>query len=895
MKKIFEKIFGTHSERELKKMKPKVDEIMSLEEEYKNLTDEQLKSKTIEFKERLKDGESLDDILVPAFATVREASFRVLGLKHYEVQLYGGMVIHGGSIAEMKTGEGKTLVATLAVYLNALEGKGVHVITVNDYLAKRDKEWMGKLYNFLGLSIGVIIHGQDPRERKEQYECDITYGTNNEYGFDYLRDNMVIRKDEMVQRELNFAIIDEVDSILVDEARTPLIISGKGDKSTDLYKTANQFVRTLKNEVDYSIEEEAKSVTLTEEGVEKAERAFGVENLTDPSNMTLYHHINQGLKAITMMRRDKDYVVKDGEVVIVDDFTGRLMFGRRYSEGLHQAIEAKEGLEVKRESKTLATITFQNFFRMYNKLSGMTGTAKTEEEEFLEIYGMDVIEVPTNKPIIRKDESDLIYKSAKGKYNAMIEDIIEKNKKGQPTLVGTVSIEDSESISKSLKNKGIKHEVLNAKQHEREAEIVAQAGRKSAVTIATNMAGRGTDIILGGNPEFIALKEMKKRGFKEDMIEKITSSEIISEDDLEVLEARRTFEDILKDSEKVTEKEGEEVKALGGLHIIGTERHESRRIDNQLRGRAGRQGDPGSSRFFISLEDDLMRLFGGDKVQGLVSKLGLDEDQPIENRLLTGKIEDAQKKVEGRNFGIRKHVLQYDDVMNKQRTIIYEERKKVLNGENLKENILVMINRIIKEAIDIYTAESEYPEEWNLDGMKDYLDGIFIPKNIIDFKEIKEDVEDLTKESIEKYLMNLSEELYSKKEEEIEVDKMRDIERILLLQIIDKKWMDHIDNMSQLKQGINLRAIGQQDPVIAYQTEGFDMFQEMTNSIQIDMVKYVFRVEKESIIKRKKVMDPVNATHGNIKQKTIVKKEKIGRNELCTCGSGKKYKRCCGN
>ena len=888
MKKMFEKLFGSQSERELKKMDGKVRAVEALAEEYKGLSEEALKGKTLEFRQRLESGETLEDILPEAFATVREASTRVLGLTHYKVQLYGGIVLHEGRIAEMKTGEGKTLVAPLAVYLNALEGKGVHVVTVNDYLAERDKEWMGKLYEYLGLSVGVIIHGQTKQERKEQYRCDVTYGTNNEFGFDYLRDNMVIYKEDMVQRGQNYAIIDEVDSILIDEARTPLIISGKGDKSTGIYSSADQFARMLKDEEDYTIEEKAKSVTLTEEGVAKAEKAFGIDNLSDPEHMTLAHHINQALKARTLMRRDKDYVVKDGEVVIVDDFTGRLMFGRRYSDGLHQAIEAKENLEVRRESKTLASITFQNYFRMYNKLAGMTGTAKTEEDEFLAIYGMDVVEIPTNKPVIRKDHPDVIYKTVEGKFSALIEEIAELHKDGQPMLVGTVSIENSEELSKRLKKKGIAHEVLNAKHHEREAEIVAQAGRKGAVTIATNMAGRGTDIILGGNPDFLARKAMRKNGFSDEVINEVTGTAELT--DQELLDAKRKYDLYLEQYKDETDRENKEVIKAGGLHIIGTERHESRRIDNQLRGRAGRQGDPGSSRFFIALEDDLMRLFGGERMQAMVEKLGIEEDQAIENRMLSNSIENAQKKVEGKNFSIRKHVLQYDDVMNKQREVIYNERQKVLEGENMKDHIFGMVEELVDSAVEIYTADGQFPEEWDLDGLKDYLTGQFLPKGRLDFGE----TENLTRESLKEIILKTAEEVYAEKEVEVGEERMREVERVILLRIIDQKWMDHIDDMDQLKQGINLRAIGQQDPVRAYQVEGYDMFQAMTHSIQEDTVKYLFRIDPEATVERKAVAKPSTASHGKVQQKTVVKGERIGRNDPCPCGSGKKYKKCHG-
>ncbi|AOY75700.1 preprotein translocase subunit SecA [Clostridium formicaceticum] len=890
MKQLFEKVFGTYSERELKKLDKIIQKIEALDEVYSKLSDDALKQNTFEFKERIQKGETLDDLLPEAFATVREASFRVLGMKHYKVQLYGGIVLHQGRIAEMKTGEGKTLMATLAVYLNALAGKGVHVVTVNDYLAKRDCEWMGKVYHFLGLSVGVILHGLTQPERRIAYNSDITYGTNNEFGFDYLRDNMVIYKEERVQRDLNYAIVDEVDSILIDEARTPLIISGQGEKSTKMYFIVDQFIKTLKAEVDFTIDEKANSVSLTEEGVEKAEKSFGIENLSDLSNMELSHHINQALKAHTLMKRDKNYVVKDGEIVIVDDFTGRLMFGRRYSDGLHQAIEAKEGLEIRRESKTLATITFQNYFRMYNKLSGMTGTAKTEEEEFMSIYKMDVIEIPTNKPILRQDHPDAVYQREIGKFQALAKEIEEKHKKGQPVLVGTISIEKSEELSKLLKRKGIPHEVLNAKHHEREAEIVAQAGRKGVVTIATNMAGRGTDILLGGNPEFLAKQEMKKKGYNDDLLAETTS--FTDTDNEEILEARRTYEELSKKYKEKTDQEHKEVIAVGGLHIIGTERHESRRIDNQLRGRAGRQGDPGSSRFYISLEDDLMRLFGGDKMQGFVEKMGLQEDEAIEHKLLSRSIENAQKKVEGRNFGIRKHVLQYDDVMNKQREVIYGERKKVLAEENMREHIFNMLANIIDNAIAIYTADAQYPEEWDLKGLEENLSNIFLPKETLAF----DNVEDLTIETLKEKIMTLCEELYQTKEEELGQERMREIERVVLLQVIDTKWMDHIDAMDQLRQGIGLRAIGQVDPVRAYQIEGYDMFQEMINKIQEDTVRYLFNIEKEVKVQRRQVVKPTASNHGgeDAKAKPVEKKEEAGRNDACPCGSGKKYKKCCG-
>ncbi|RQD71036.1 MAG: preprotein translocase subunit SecA [Tindallia sp. MSAO_Bac2] len=893
MKALFEKVFGSYSEREIKRLDKQVKSIEALEDTYSKLTNEELKNQTRIFRERLEEGQSLDDILPEAFATVREAAYRVLGMKHYRVQLYGGIVLHQGRIAEMKTGEGKTLVATLPVYLNALSGKGVHVVTVNDYLAKRDREWMGKVYEFLGLTTGVNVHGLKPEEKKEIYAADITYGTNNEFGFDYLRDNMVIRKENMVQRELNYVIVDEVDSILIDEARTPLIISGQGEKSTQMYALVNQFVRTLKNEDHYSVDEKANSVALTEEGVERAEKHFSVDNLSDPENMELSHHINQALKANALMKRDKDYVVKDGEVIIVDDFTGRLMFGRRYSDGLHQAIEAKEGIEVQRESKTLATITFQNYFRMYEKISGMTGTAKTEEEEFKAIYGMDVVEIPTNEPVIREDHPDAIYKTVNGKYSAVAQEIEEKHQMGQPILVGTISIEHSELFSSLLKKKGIAHEVLNAKQHEREADIVAQAGRKGAVTIATNMAGRGTDILLGGNPEFMAKKDLKARGYDDDVLSMVTALTI--PDDEEIQEAVREYERLHEKYKQETDAEQRQVIDAGGLHIIGTERHESRRIDNQLRGRAGRQGDPGSSRFFISLEDDLMRLFGGERMQNMVEKLGMEEDVAIEHSMLSKSIENAQKKVEGRNFGIRKHVLQYDDVMNKQREVIYNERRKVLDGEDLKDQVMAMVETIIDTSIELYTANSQYPEEWDLEALEKLLQQKF---GLSDFFS-KDDIESITKEGLKEEIFEKCKAFYAEKEAEIGEERLREVERVIMLRVVDTKWMDHIDAMDQLKQGISLRAIGQVDPVRAYQMEGFDMFQEMIQNIQEDTVKYLFLLEKNTQVERKavaRVNPPAGApgAAGGGKPQPVKSEKTPGRNDPCPCGSGKKYKKCHG-
>jgi len=830
--KLLERIFGSYSDRELKRIMPIADRVMELEEEYSNFSDEELKAKTFEFKQRIERGESLDDILPEAFAVVREAAWRTLGMKHFKVQVLGGIVLHQGRIAEMKTGEGKTLVATLPAYLNALTGEGVHVVTVNDYLAKRDREWMGKIYEFLGLKVGVILHNMDFMERKEAYNADITYGTNNEFGFDYLRDNMVIYKEHMVQRGLNYAIVDEVDSILIDEARTPLIISGMGEKSTDLYYIVDKFVRKLKPETDFHVDEKAHTVVLTDEGIKKVEEYFKIENLADIQNMELSHHINQALKAHHLMKKDRDYIVKDGQVIIVDEFTGRLMYGRRYSDGLHQAIEAKEGVKIERESKTLATITFQNYFRMYKKLAGMTGTAQTEEEEFRAIYGLDVVVIPTNKPMIRVDYPDKIYKTERAKFKAIVDEIEEKYKKGQPVLVGTISIEKSEMLSEMLKKKGIPHQVLNAKYHEKEAEIIAKAGQKYAVTIATNMAGRGTDIVLG-----------------------------------------------------------EGVAELGGLHIIGTERHEARRIDNQLRGRAGRQGDPGSSRFYISLEDDLMRLFGSEKISGLMDKIGYDENMPIENKFITAQIEAAQKRVEAHNFEIRKHVLQYDDVMNKQRDVIYKERRRVLEGENLKEHILNMMETIVEDAIALYTKDSPYPEEWDLKGLLEYLNSKFLPKKSIKLEELT----GLSKEELKEKIYNRALELYENKEKEIGEETMRELERVVLLRNVDTKWMDHIDAMEQLKQGIGLRAYGHIDPLIEYQKEAYDMFQELVKNIQEDTVRVLYNIEikNNNMPKREVVAEPITTNKDGVSQ-PIVKGKKPGRNDPCPCGSGKKYKKCCG-
>jgi len=906
--KLLEKIFGSYADRELKKIIPIVDRIEALGPEMAKLTDAELKAKTFEFKKRLADGETLDDLLPEAYAVVREASTRVLGERHFRVQLMGGIVLHQGRIAEMKTGEGKTLTATLPLYLNALTGKGVHLVTVNDYLAKYQAELMGKIYNFLGMSVGVIIHGLDSRQRKEAYNCDITYGTNNEFGFDYLRDNMVVYKEDVVQRELNYAIVDEVDSILIDEARTPLIISGQAEKSTDLYEKADAFVRRLtkvvyretddkeftdETEADYIVDEKAHTATLTARGIEKAEKYFGVENLSDIENMTLSHHINQALKAHGLMKKDVDYVVKDGEVIIVDEFTGRLMYGRRYSDGLHQAIEAKEGVKVEHESRTLATITFQNYFRLYKKLAGMTGTALTEEQEFRDIYKLDVIPIPTNLPVIRIDHEDVVYRNKRGKFNAVINEIIESHKKGQPVLVGTISIETSEMLSAMLKKHGIKHNVLNAKYHEKEAEIIAQAGKYGAVTISTNMAGRGTDIKLGGNPEFLAKQEMRKMGMDDALITAATGFN--ETDDEEVIKARKIFRELHDKFKQETEKEKELVIKAGGLKIIGTERHESRRIDNQLRGRSGRQGDPGESRFYISLEDDLMRLFGSERLEKMVDALGLDENQPIEAKILSNAIENAQKKIEGINFQRRKNVLQYDDVMNKQREIIYSQRAMVLNGENIKGYIEKMIDTVSDSIVDLYCSESDNPENWDLKGMQKYAETIMFPKGVLDLSNV--DLKTLTADELKNIIRQKAYEIYRQKEEEFGEEIMRELERRILLRTVDEKWMDHIDNMEQLKYGISLRAYGQHDPVVEYKREGFEMFEEMIRNIQQDTVKMLLNIRKENVsVKREQVAKPLEATHGEPAERKPKKREavKVGRNDPCPCGSGKKYKKCCG-
>lgn len=899
---FFKNLFSS-SNRRIKKINPIVDKILSYDEEYSKLTDEELREKTKLFKDRLANGETLDDILPEAFATVREAAWRVLGMKHYRVQLIGGIVLHEGRIAEMRTGEGKTLVATLPSYLNALEGNGVHIVTVNDYLAKRDKEWMGKIHEFLGLKVGCILHGLTNDERRDNYNCDITYGTNSEFGFDYLRDNMVVYKEELVQRGLNFAIVDEVDSILIDEARTPLIISGEGDPSTELYSLADKFVKRLvgrkvdpseemedyysrelrEETVDFVVNEKHKTANLTEIGTEKAEDFFGLVNLSDPVNMEVAHHINQALKANNTMQKDIDYVVSDdGEILIVDEFTGRIMEGRRYSEGLHQAIEAKEGVEIKSESKTLATITYQNYFRMYNKLSGMTGTAKTEEDEFNEIYHMDVIEIPTNKPVIRIDNEDRVYITEEAKYKAIVEEIERIHQTGQPILVGTISIEISELISAMLKKKRIEHDVLNAKHHAREAEIVAQAGVFGKVTIATNMAGRGTDILLGGNPDFMAKHEMKKNGTPQYVLDNLDS--FWDTNDEEILEARKVYARLLEKYKAQTDENSEKVKAVGGLFILGTERHESRRIDNQLRGRAGRQGDPGASRFFVSLSDNLMRLFGGEAIQKFATSRNYDPDEVLEFKSVTRAIERSQERVEANNFGIRKNVLKYDDVMNVQRNVIYKERRAVLDGENMHSTILEMLHGFIDQKVEEYSNGNVEIAE-----LKNAIEVAYLPQDLLVFEEMKS----LDKEKLKEYIKEVSEKYYSTKEEAIGSDQLREIERIIILMVVDRKWMDHIDAMDQLRQGIGIRSYGQQDPVRAYSAEGFEMFAEMNESIRADVLRGVFNIQAPTEVQREQVATKMT-TNVEPEQTTVVSGKKIGRNDLCPCGSGKKYKKCCG-
>ena len=905
-----ELIFGDLNAKEVKKIEKIVDRIEALDEDMQALTDDELRGKTEEFRARLKEGETLDDILPEAFAVCREGAWRSLGMKHFRVQLIGGVALHQGRIAEMKTGEGKTLVATLAAYLNALEGKGVHVVTVNDYLAKRDAEWMGRLYNFLGMTCGCVIHAVEGEERHKQYMADITYGTNNEFGFDYLRDNMVTYKEELTQRELNYAIVDEVDSILIDEARTPLIISGRGVDSSDMYRKANSFVEILTEDEDYKIEEKDNQIALTEEGVSQCEKYFGIENFSDPDNMELNHYVMQSLRANYLMKRDVDYIVSDGEILIVDEFTGRIMYGRRFSNGLHQAIEAKEGVKVRAESKTLATITLQNYFRMYGKLAGMTGTAKTEEDEFRDIYNMDVVVIPTNRPIKRVDADDVVYPTMKAKMNAIVDAVAEAHEKGQPVLVGTISIETSELISSLLVKRGIKHKVLNAKHHEKEAEIIADAGRLGAVTIATNMAGRGTDIILGGNPEFEAKRQMRLREYSPEQIAFASGFE--KSDDAELNEARETYRALISEIKKERQSEQEEVKALGGLCIIGTERHESRRIDNQLRGRSGRQGDPGHTCFYLSLEDDLMRLFGGERMQRVVEKTGLGEDEAIAAGLLSKSIESAQKKVEGKNFGIRKYVLQYDNVMNRQREIIYDQRRMVLDGEDLKSYIRSMTEEIIDAIIDPVVLESKNPAEWNLNKAWEDLGRITSRFNgMLSYTD--EQLAALDEDTLREDVKACFAKLYDEKEAEIGAEQMREVERMIMLRVVDNRWMDHIDAMDQLKNGIGLRAIGQQDPAQAYAKEGFDMFDEMIADIREETVRFCYNVTVTTRTERRRTTsgtaskeDYVDNTSGGPasapkaektgKQETVVRNEpKIGRNDPCPCGSGKKYKNCCMN
>ncbi len=947
-------MFGNYSKREVKRVQPICDKVLALEDKYAQMSESELKNQTVLLKERLANGETLDDILPDAFAACREASWRVLGMKHFPVQVIGGIVLHQGRIAEMKTGEGKTLVATLPAYLNALTGEGVHIVTVNDYLARRDSEWMGKLYKYMGLSVGLITHDLENSLRKEAYAADITYGTNNELGFDYLRDNMVVYKEQKVQRGHAFGIVDEVDSILIDEARTPLIISGKGDKSTDLYEKADGFAKTLKlqrfteldskedmeeyyaeNGIDYVVDEKQKTATLTQNGVKKAEEYFGIENLTDPDNLTLQHHINQAIKANGVMKLDVDYVVKDGEVIIVDEFTGRLMYGRRFNEGLHQAIEAKEGVKVQSESKTLATITFQNYFRLYKKLSGMTGTGETESEEFQEIYKLDVVEIPTNKPVIRKDLPDAVFKTERGKFNAVIDQIAEAHEKGQPVLVGTISIEKSELLSKMLKRRGIAHNVLNAKHHEKEAEIIAQAGKFGAVTIATNMAGRGTDIILGGNAEYMAKASMRKQGYPEELIEEATG--YAETDNEEILEARKTFRELNEKYKDEIKDEADRVREAGGLMIIGTERHESRRIDNQLRGRSGRQGDPGVSRFFLSTEDDLMRLFGGDRMKAMMDRMNVEEDAPIENKMLSSIIESSQEKVELRNFGIRKDVLQYDDVLNRQREIIYGQRDQVLNGEDLHDTVLKMVSDSIDTSIKHYLPEGPR-ENWNYQSLIEYYRGWVITDEE-KYKLTTDELEGMEAEEIGQHIVDDALAIFKANEELLPAETIREMERVYLLKAVDTHWMDHIDAMDQLKSGIRLRSYGQHDPVVEYRLEGFDMFDEMIENIREDtmkmmliMPKRVYEIQKrqeaieaarkaaekqaaaahqvmlnngeekpkenpvQAALKREQVAKPTRTSGDgtDTANKTVRKGKKIGRNDPCPCGSGKKYKKCCG-
>lgn len=917
---IFDKVFGTYSERELKRIRPIADKVMALESETEALSDSELRAKTTEFKERIASGEDLDSLLPEAFAVMREASWRVLGMKHFYVQVIGGIILHQGRIAEMKTGEGKTLVSTLPAYLNALTGKGVHIVTVNDYLAKRDSEWMGKVYKFLGISVGLIIHDMDNDERKAAYAADVTYGTNNEMGFDYLRDNMVTYKEQRVQRGHNYAVVDEVDSILIDEARTPLIISGMGEAANDMYKTADRFVKGLSKTVvteeddkvlnddadcDYIVDEKAKTATLTKRGIKKAEQYFGIENLADPENMKIQHHVNQALHANGVMHLDQQYVVQDGEVKIVDEFTGRIMPGRRYSDGLHQAIEAKEGVKVENESKTLATITFQNYFRLYKKLSGMTGTALTEEEEFQQTYRLDCVEVPTNKPVARVDEHDSVYRTERGKYMAIIRKIKECNEKGQPVLVGTVNVDKSEILSELLRREGIKHEVLNAKYHAKEAEIVAQAGKKGAVTIATNMAGRGTDIILGGNAEYMAKHELKKRliakkaeneDLNDDKIDMLMAEAtgFAETDDAEILEVRQTFKELNEKFKAELKDEQEEVKQCGGLFIIGTERHESRRIDNQLRGRAGRQGDPGCSKFYLSLEDDLMRIFGSDRVKGMVETLGIAEDEPIEAKILNKSIENAQRNIESRHFDARRHVLQYDEVMNEQRKIIYAQRQMVLDGEDISGTIRNMIESIIETALDDYIGITDVPEHWNMKGLTEFANQYLLAMG--EFEVSPDEIDTITKDEVRKRLSAIAQKRY---DEQCELfgDAMREVERVMMLRVVDTLWMDHLDEMEHVKREIGLRAYGQHDPVIEYRNVGSDLYDGMLESIKRDTVKYVLAVKPrpQVEIKRVQVAKPIDTgSDGSLEKRGVSAKKVPGRNDPCPCGSGKKYKHCCG-
>lgn len=903
---LLSKIFGDYSAKELKRIYPLRDAVLAREEEYAKLSDEELRAKTPLFRERLENGETLDDLLPEAFAAFREASWRVLNMKHFPVQILGGIILHQGRIAEMKTGEGKTLVAPIAAYLNALAGKGVHIVTVNDYLAKRDSEWMGKAFRFMGMSVGLVIHEKDNAERREAYACDITYGTNNEMGFDYLRDNMVMYKEHRVQRGHSYAVVDEVDSILIDEARTPLIISGRGDKSTDLYKIANDFVKRLKkikvteidtktnaeedlaDEGDYVVDEKARTASLTKSGIAKAEQYFGLENLMDADNLSIQHHINQALKAHGVMTLDIDYVVKDGEVLIVDEFTGRIMLGRRYSDGLHQAIEAKENVSVRHESKTLATITFQNYFRLYGKLSGMTGTAMTESDEFQEIYKLDVVEIPTNKPMIRKDNPDALFKTVNAKFDAITEKIIECNEKGQPVLVGTVSIEKSESVSKALKKRGIKHEVLNAKNHEREAEIVAQAGKFGAVTIATNMAGRGTDIILGGNAEFMAKNQMRKNGYTEELIVEATG--FAETEDEEILNARKEYKELEQKFKKDIEPEAQKVRDAGGLFIIGTERHESRRIDNQLRGRSGRQGDAGESRFYLAAEDDLLRLFAGDRFYNILDRLGADDSIPLENKILSSSIESAQRKVESNNFAVRKNVLKFDDVMNVQREVIYGQRNKVLDGVDLDETISKLIHDSVTNNVDFYCPTAVSASDWNMAGLKNKYAWLLGTEELPSEKD---------RQAILDFVLGKAEDRFASQKAKYPPEVMNALEQKVLLENVDIRWMDHIDDMEQLRNGVNLRSYAQQDPVVAFRMESFDMFDEMTNNILEGTVTMLLSavIREEKDIKREqavKVTATSGGTDGTVKKQPVKKGEKVGRNDPCPCGSGKKYKKCCG-